>query len=245
MSGLRDGGVPNVGSTQLPPTWGTQGGREVVSRAGEGRLIAGKHASGDRCDCFSGPGVFVPVSFSRGAGIDWVSESEDRLSSVSVETVGTEEDRGGSSVFTSPLGFVMMSSGMGGTGGGLCGVSIGGGGGAKGGSFNWAGTLRTCRNMAEAYAGQMAKSKFHDTIARHTSSSAEESKCDIRKKWSTHLLVWYSQTGFQTQSNTTTRARRDRVPDVLNSTELANSVEMSRRGDVSFPTVSHEPVVVS
>ena len=50
--------------------------------------------------------------------------------------VGREEDRGGSFVFMSSLGFVMMSRGMDGTGGGLCGGSIGGGGGAKGGNFN-------------------------------------------------------------------------------------------------------------
>lgn len=51
--------------------------------------------------------------------------------------VGREEDRGGSFVFVSSLGFVvMMSRGMDGTGGGLCGGSIGGGGGAKGGNFN-------------------------------------------------------------------------------------------------------------
>lgn len=113
--------------------------------------------------------MFVPVSFSGGVRIDWESESEDRLSSVSVEIVGTEEDRGGSFVFVSSLGFVTMSRGMDGTGGGLCGASIGGGGGAKGGSFSWTGTLRTCRNMAEAYAGHMAKNKFHTTTTRQTS----------------------------------------------------------------------------
>lgn len=64
--------------------------------------------------------------------------------------VGTEEDRGGSPVFPFSSDFVAISWGNGGTGGV-------GGGGAKGGSFNEIGTLRTCRKMAEAYAGQMAK----------------------------------------------------------------------------------------
>ena len=95
--------------------------------------------------------------------IDSESESEGSVSIVSVETVGTEEDRGGSSPFVHSLGFVTMSRGIGGTGGRLCEASIGGGGGAKGGNFNWNGILRTCRNMAEACAGQMAKKKFRIT----------------------------------------------------------------------------------
>lgn len=116
-------------------------------------------ASGGPC----GPGALVAVSFSGGVHIDSESESEDTLSSVSVETVGTEEDKRGSFAFTSSLGFVTISMGIDGTGGGLCGASIGGGGGAKGGSFNWAGTFRTCRNIADAYAGQIAKNKHCTT----------------------------------------------------------------------------------
>ena len=92
--------------------------------------------------------------------IDSESESEDGLSNVSVEIVGTELDSDGSSDFLSGSGFVTMSSGKGGTGGRLCEASIGGDGGAKGGNFNETGTLRTCRKMAEAYAGQMAEIGF-------------------------------------------------------------------------------------
>ena len=89
--------------------------------------------------------------------IDSESESDDGLSSSSVEMVGTDVDKGGSSGFLQSSDFVTISRGSGGTGGGHWEVSIGGGGGAKGGNFNEIGTLRTCRNMAEACAGQMAK----------------------------------------------------------------------------------------
>jgi len=100
-------------------------------------------------------------------GIDSESESEDGLSSASVQIVGTEVDRRGSSVFLISSGFVAMTRGSGGTGGRLCEVSIGGGGGAKGGNLNENGTFRTCRNMAEAYAGQMAEIWFYTMGIRH------------------------------------------------------------------------------
>lgn len=99
--------------------------------------------------------------------IDSESVSEDELSSSSVEMVGTDVDRGGSSSFLLASDFVTMSRGSGGTGGRHCEVSIGGGGGAKGGNLNEIGTLRTCRNMAEACAGQMAKITIQTTIIRH------------------------------------------------------------------------------
>lgn len=82
------------------------------------------------------------------------SESADGLSSPSVDTVGTELESGGRSDFSSVSGFVAMPRGRAGTGGGE--VSIGGGGGAKGGNSIEIGTLRTCRKMADACAGQMA-----------------------------------------------------------------------------------------
>jgi len=85
------------------------------------------------------------------------SDSEDGLSSASVEIVGTELDNGGSSDFPSSSEFVTMSSGNGGTGGGQWEASTRGGGGANGGNFREIGTLRTCRKIAEAWAGQMAK----------------------------------------------------------------------------------------
>ena len=116
------------------------------------------------------------VSVSGGVGIDSESESEDGLSSSSVEIVGTEVDKGGSSAFPPSPAFATMSRGNGGTGGRICEVSIGGGGGAKGGKFNENGTVRTCRKMAEAYAGQMAENRFHIAM----SLSAE------RTKW----IVW-------------------------------------------------------
>ena len=99
-------------------------------------------------------------------GIDSESESEEGLSSVSVEIVGTELDGGGCSAFPLSSDFVAASRGNGGTGGGLREASIGGGGGAKGGNFNEIGTLRTCRKIAEACAGQMAENKFHSTTIR-------------------------------------------------------------------------------
>ena len=125
---------------------------------GGGSLTVGKPVSKG---CLSASGVFVVVSFSGRGGvrIDSESEPDDSVSSVFVEMVRTEEDRGGSSLFLPSLGFVTMSRGIGGTGGGLCEASIGGGGGAKGGNFSWNGILRTWRNMAEACAGQMAKNK--------------------------------------------------------------------------------------
>ena len=102
-----------------------------------------------------------------GVGIDSESESDDGLSSASVEMVGTEVDRGGSSAFLLSSHFVTVLRGNDGTGGRLCETSIGGGGGAKGGNFNEIGTLRTCRKMVEAFAGQMAKSEFHGTTVHH------------------------------------------------------------------------------
>jgi len=99
--------------------------------------------------------------------IDSESESEDGLSSASAETVGAEADRRGSSAFLPSPDFVTVSKGSGGTGGRLCEASIGGGGGAKGGNLNENGTFRTCRNMAEAYAGQMAENWFHTTAIHH------------------------------------------------------------------------------
>ena len=107
--------------------------------------------------------------------IDSESESEDGLSSVSVEMVGRELDREGSCVFLLSSAFVAMSRGNGGTGGRLWEASICGGGGAKGGSFNEIGTLRTCRKMAEACAGQMAKNTFHRPFAMSLSTE--------RAKW--------------------------------------------------------------
>lgn len=50
--------------------------------------------------------------------IDSESEPEDGLSNASVEIVGTELDSGGTSDFRSASGFVTMSRGKGGTGGG-------------------------------------------------------------------------------------------------------------------------------
>jgi len=67
--------------------------------------------------------------------------------------------------------FVTVSRGSGGTGGGLCEASIGGGGGAKGGNFNEIGTLRTCRKMAEAYAGQMAR--INSTVSFFTEDTKQ------------------------------------------------------------------------
>lgn len=104
-----------------------------------------------------------------GVGIDSESESEDGLSSVSVEIVGREVDRGGSSAFPFLPDFAAALRGNGGTGGGVFEASIGGGGGAKGGNFNEIGALRTCRKMAEAYAGQMAKNgKSHPSYHRQS-----------------------------------------------------------------------------
>lgn len=89
--------------------------------------------------------------------MDSESESEDGLSSASVDIVGTELDSGGRSDLLPASDFVAMPSGKGGTGGGDWGrTSIGGGGGAKGGSSIKIGTLRTCRKIAEACAGHMA-----------------------------------------------------------------------------------------
>ena len=62
--------------------------------------------------------------------IDSESASEDTVLRVSVEMVGTEEDKEGRFAFLASLDFVAMSIGIGGTGGGLCEASIGGGGGA-------------------------------------------------------------------------------------------------------------------
>lgn len=103
--------------------------------------------------------------------IESESESEDELPSVSVDIVGTELDSGGRSDFASasdPV-VIVISSGKGGTGGGGWEASIGGGGGAKGGNLIEIGTLRTCRKMAEAYAGQMAEINFicHDSVSCH------------------------------------------------------------------------------
>jgi hypothetical protein len=92
---------------------------------------------------------------------DSESESEVGLSSKSVDIVGTELESGGRSGFLSASDFVAMPRGKGGTGGGDWGASIGGGGGAKGGNCIAIGTLRTCRKMADADAGQMARNKFH------------------------------------------------------------------------------------
>jgi len=129
--------------------------------------------------------VFVTVSTSGGVGgvrIDSESESEDGLSRVSVEIVGTEADREGTPAFLPSFGFVTMSRGNGGTGGGHCGASTGGGGGAKGGNFIEIGTLRTCRNIAEAYAGQMAKNKFRAT----TVHDVIVNRGDFWKRWMTY-----------------------------------------------------------
>lgn len=121
--------------------------------------------------------------------------------------VGTEQESGGRSDVLSASDFVTMPSGKGGTGGGDWGASIGGGGGAKGGDSIDIGTLRTCRKMAEACAGQMAENKFHNmrwqvmSYHRHGEDGM------------TYLLVGYSQIGFQIQSNITIQAKRDRVPD--------------------------------
>lgn len=120
----------------------------------------GGDAPGDSRRCLSGSGALFALSCSGGGvGIDSESESVEGLSSVSVEVVGTEEDKGGSSVFPFSRDFVAILGGNGGTGGGFGEASLGGGGGggAKGGNFNEIGTLRTCRKMAEAFAGQMAK----------------------------------------------------------------------------------------
>lgn len=114
--------------------------------------------------------------------IDSESESDVGLSSTSVDMVGTELDSGGRSELLSGSGFVVMSRGKGGTGGSDRGESIDGGGGAKGGSFIEIGTLRTCRKMAEADAGQMAENKFHIPWWRVRSSSQFEDEM-------AHLLV--------------------------------------------------------
>ena len=87
---------------------------------------------------------------------DSESESDDGLSSPSVEIVGTELDNGGSSDFPSEPDLVTMPRGRGGTEGGDWEASIDGGGGANGGNFIEMGMLRTCRKIAEACAGQMA-----------------------------------------------------------------------------------------
>lgn len=92
--------------------------------------------------------------------IDSESESEDELSSASVDIDGTRLDNRGRSDFLSASDCVVMPRGKAGTGGGEREASIGGGGGAKGGDPIEIGTLRTCRKMAEAEAGQMAESKF-------------------------------------------------------------------------------------
>ena len=107
------------------------------------------------------------MSVSGGVGIDSESESEDGLSSVSVDILGTEVDKGGSSPFLFSSHFVAVLRGNGGTGGQLCEASIGGGRGANGGNFNEIGALRTCRKMADACAGQMAKNEFRGAIVRH------------------------------------------------------------------------------
>jgi hypothetical protein len=89
--------------------------------------------------------------------IDSESESEDVLSNASVDMIGTELNNGGRSEFPFVSDSDAMPRGKGGTGGVDWEVSIGGGGGAKGGNFIEIGTLRTCRKMAEADAGQMAR----------------------------------------------------------------------------------------